>query len=147
MDILAGFDRDFSIKFVLVLQGFLVVFFVVSPLMGKLVHQSIAKASSMVLIVCTMLLIGNVIYMGMVYGIYRILPKGTIHQIVWAILSFATAFSLSILVGRYMSWMMSDNFNSAVWKQEYDDLTEVDMMPFDRRRKQEMARRKHSRHD
>jgi hypothetical protein len=147
MDIFAGIEGDFALKFVFILQGFLVIFFVVSPLLGKFVHQSIAKASSMVLIVCTMLLIGNVVYMGMVYGIYSILPKGAIHQIIWAILSFATAFSLSILVGRYMSWMMSDNFNPAVWEQEYDDLTEADMMPFDRRRKQEMTRRKHSRHD
>ena len=43
--------------------------------------------------------------------------------------------------------MMNPNFKSAIWVQEYEDLTEADMMPFDRRRKREMERRKQSRHE
>lgn len=146
MDAFAGLEEDFATKFALALQGFLVIFFVISPMMGKLIHHSIAKASSLVLIVCTMLLIGNLVYMGMVYVVYRLLPEGAIHEIVWSILSFGMAFSLSVLVGRYMNWMMSDNIEPAVWVKEYEDLTEADMMPFDRRRKQEMERRKQTGH-
>ena len=61
MDAFAEFESDLPLKFVLAMQGVLVIFFVVSPIMGKLIHYGIAKASSLVLIVCTMLLIGNVV--------------------------------------------------------------------------------------
>lgn len=147
MDAFAGLEDDIAVKFTFALQGILVMFFVVSPLMGKLIHHGVAKASSLVLVVCTMLLIGNLMYMGMVYIVYRLLPAGVIHQLIWIIMSFCASVSVATLIGRYMNWMMSDNFKAAVWTQEYEDLTEADMMPFDRRRKREMERRKQSRHD
>ena len=147
MDVFAGLEGDVATKFAFAVQGTLVVFFVISPMMGKLIWHGIAKASSLVLIVCTMLLIGNLVYMGMVYIVYRWLPEGAIHEIIWIVMSFSTSISLSLLLGRYINWMMNPNFKSAIWVQEYEDLTEADMMPFDRRRKREMERRKQSRHE
>lgn len=145
--IFPGLEGNLAVKFALVVQGVLVLFFVISPLMGKLIHQGIAKFSSLVLIVCTMFVVGNLSYMGMVYVIYRSLPPDIFNPFVWILLSFLVAFSLSLLVGRYMNWYLSDNFNRAIWTQEYDSLTDDEMMPFDRRRKEEMERRRCSRHD
>jgi len=142
-----GLQDDLATRVALAVQGFLILFFVISPLMGKLIHTGIDKFSSLVLIVCTMFIVGNLSYMGMVYAVYPLIPDGVIHPLAWITLSFFTAFSLSVLVGRYMNWYFSDNINPAVWVQEYEELTEADMMPFDRRRKREMERRKRSRHD
>jgi len=147
MDTFSNLQNDFALEIALAVQGILVIFFIISPLMGKLIHQGVAKFSSLVLIVCSMFIVGNLTYMGMVYGVYRLVPDGTIHPLLWITLSFFVAFSLSILVGRYLNWYFSDNFNPAVWVQEYEELTDADMMPFDRRRKREMERRKRSRHD
>ena len=142
MNPFTGLEDDTATKFAFAIQGILIIFFVVSPVVGKLLHKAVAKASSLVLIICTMLLLGNLIYMGMVYIAYPALPEGAIHEYVWIILSFGTAFSTSILVGRYMNWYLSDNFHGSIWAQEFENLAEEDMMPFDRRRKQEMERRK-----
>lgn len=147
MDAFAGLDNQIALELVLAIQGFLILFCVVSPLMGKLIHSGVAKFSSLVLIACSMFIIGNLSYMAMVYVIFPLFPANTIHPLVWIVISFFTAFSLAALTGRYMNWHFSDTFNPAIWVQEYDDLTEADMMPFDRRRKQEMERRKRSRHD
>ena len=147
MDAFANFEDNLGIQVALAFQGMLILFFFISPFVGGLIHRGIAKASSLVLIVCSMLLIGNLVYMGMVYVVYRLLPVGVIHPFVWIILSFATAYSLAVLIGRYLNWLMSDNYDPAVWVKEYEALSDADLMPFDRRRKQEMERRKRSRHD
>jgi hypothetical protein len=147
MDAFAGLEGEIATKFAFALQGTLVIFFVISPLMGKLIHHGVAKVNTQVLVVCTMLLIGNLTYMGMIYIVYPLLPQGAIHEIVWIMLSFSASCSLALLIGRYINWMLNDNLEPAVWVQEYENLTEADMMPFDRRRKREMERRKQSRHD
>ncbi|GEM_PF-2818751 len=147
MDAFTGLGNELVLQLAFAIQGFLILFCVVSPVMGKLIHIGVAKFSTLVLIVCTMFIVANLSYMGMVYVVYPTMPSQTFHLFVWIILSFLTALSLSALVGRYMNWFYSDNFNRAIWIQEYDALTDVDMMPFDRRRKQEMERRKRSRHE
>ena len=142
MDAFAQLEGDLASQVAFAFQGVLICFFIISPLAGKLLHKAVAKASSLVLIVCTMLLLGNLIYMGMIYVAYPALPEDAIHPYVWITLSFCTSFSATILIGRYMNWMLSDNIQAGIWTQEYDNLTEEDMMPYDRRRKQEMERRK-----
>lgn len=147
MDAFAGLESEAAQRFALALQGILVVFFVISPMMGKLLHQGVARYSSLVLVVCTMFIVGNLSYMGMVYIIYPELPPDSIPPLVWIMLSFLAAMSLSVLVGRYMNWFLSDKMDNTFYVKEYDNLSEADMMPFDRRRKREMERRKRSRHD
>ncbi len=147
MDAFAGLETELTLKIAIAFQGMLILFFFVSPLMGKLLHQGIAKFSSMVIVICSMFIVGNLSYMGMVYGVYQIVPHEVFSPTLWIILSFLVAFSLSLLVGRYINWYLSDNMDAAIWTKEYDNLTEADMMPFDRRRKREMDRRKRSRHD
>lgn len=139
-------NNNTAMQVVFAFQAMLIIFFVVSPVVGKLMHAAVAKASSLVLIVCSMILVGNLMYMGMVYVIYPIFPEGSIHPYAWIIMSFCCAFSVSILLGRYMNWMLSDNFNASIWADEYENLTEDDMMPFDRKRKREMKRRKRALH-
>lgn len=147
MDAFAGLETELAQKLAIAFQGMLILFFFVSPLMGKLLHYGIAKFSSIVIVVCTMFIVGNLSYMSMVYGLYQIVPHEAFSSTAWIILSFLVAFSLSLLVGRYINWYLSDNIDAAVWTKEYDNLTEEDMMPFDRRRKREMERRKRSHHD
>lgn len=142
MDAFFGLEDDLAFRVALGFQGTLVIFFMVSPLVGKMMHSAVAKVSNLVLIICTTLLVGNLIYMGMVYIGYPSLPDGTISNYVWIILSFCTAFSIAVLVGRYLNWYLSDNIQPGIWSQEFDNLADEEMLPFDRLRKREMERRK-----
>ena len=146
MNPFAGLESELATRIVFAMQGFLILFTVVSPIFGGLMHKAVAKASSLVLIVCTMLLVGNLVYMGMIYIAYPALPEDAIHPLIWIALSFCTAFSITVLLGRYMNWHLSDNFDAAIWTKEYDELTDEEMMPFDRKRKREMERRKRALH-
>lgn len=141
-----GLENDIATRLIFAMQGFLILFVVISPAIGKLMHQAIARASSLVLIVCTMILVGNLIYMGMIYVAYPALPDDAIHPYIWVILSFCTSFSITILLGRYLNWQLSDNFSAAIWTKEYEELTDDEMLPFDRKRKREMERRKRALH-
>lgn len=142
-----GLATQIALQFALAVQGVLVLFFVISPVMGSLIHRGVAKRSTLVLVVCTMIVIGNLVYMGMVYIVRQTIPQSVIPDLIWIILSFCTAFSISVLIGRYLNWLLGDHEIPAVWVREYEELSEADMMPFDRRRKREMERRKRSRHE
>ncbi len=147
MDQFSGLGNELALRFAFAVQGILVLFFVVSPLMGTMMHRGIAKRSTLVLVTCVMALLGNLIYMGMVHILRTSIPKTAISDFAWIILSFLTAVSLTWLVGRYLYWLLNDHFEPAAWVTEYEELTEADMLPFDRRRKQEMERRKRSRRE
>lgn len=143
----SGLGNELALKLALAVQGVLVLFFVVSPLMGGLIHRQVAKRSTLVMVVAVMALIGNLIYMAMVHIARRHIPETAISDFAWILMSFLTAFSISWLVARYLYWILSDNFYPAEWVREYEELTDEDMLPFDRRRKQEMERRKKSRRE
>lgn len=143
----SGLGNDLALRFALAVQGFLVLFFVISPLMGNLIHKGVARRSTQVLVVCVMALIGNLVYMMMVHLLRQFVPVTAISDFAWIVLSFLTAMSISWLIARYLHWLLSDNFELAPWVTEYEELTDADMLPFDRRRKQEMERRKRTRRE
>lgn len=142
-----GFQAmDLGAQVAIAIQFTLILFFVISPIMGYVLAQQIKDRTRLVIgagIGILIVLLSNV---GLTILLMRGLQVGTLPD--WAIilLSFAASGALGILVAKYIMWVMADP-GIPQWLTEGENRPYHELAPFEKRRRDEMARRKKIRGD
>jgi hypothetical protein len=140
-----GFQAlDIGAQVAFAFQMTLVLFFIVSPIMGFVLAQQIKSRTRLVIgmgIGILVVLVGNV---GLTLLLGRLLPAGTLPD--WAIvgLSFAGSGAAGMIVAKYILWVMADP-GVPQWLVEPDKRPYHELSPFEKRRHDEMKRRKAAR--
>ena len=131
----------FSLYIAFIVQATLILFFVVSPIVGMFMHRAIAQTSTLVLVVCVCFLVADVGAFALFFGIRSIADESVIGDVPLGILSIVASGVVGILLGRYISWHYRAGGKPAYLK----DVDEMEFLsPVDRRRKQHMKRKKRS---
>lgn len=140
-----GFQAmDLGAQVAFAIQMTLILFFIVSPIMGYFLAQQIKNRTRLVIgvgIGMLIVIVGNV---GLTLLLGRILPVGVLPD--WAIvmLSFAGSGAAGMIVAKYILWVMADP-GKPQWVIEEEQRPYEDMTPFERRRHEEMTRRRAAR--
>lgn len=87
---------------VIAVQGFFILFFVVSPLVGSVMHAQARRRKNSVLILGIMLLLFNLVFAGLTFILQRWVGDAALNQAI-AISSIAVALMVSVVVGWYLS--------------------------------------------
>jgi len=144
MDILtrlSGFDElDISARLALAVQGTLLLFFVVSPLMGMLMARLFEKAADALLAFSAAMLVVCCVSFAFNWFAQSIIPPDRLPP--WAVqaLSFAFSGALAGLVMRYIRWYTRPPQD--IWTLELEATPEEDLSIFDQRRLDWLARKK-----
>jgi hypothetical protein len=132
---------ELGAQLTIAIQFTLIIFFVISPIMGYIVAQQIKNRTRVVIgvgIGILVVLFGN---MGLTMLLMRALPVGTLPDWAIVLLSFAASGAMAIIVAKYILWVMADP-GTPQWLTESDSRAYHELAPFEKRRRDEMARRK-----
>jgi|GEM_PF-3250855 len=142
---LTGFQAlDLGAQVAYAMQATLILFFLVSPIMGFVLAQQIKNRTRLVIgagIGILIVLVGNI---GLTLLLGRLLPVGTLPD--WAIvmLSWAASGAIGMIVAKYIMWVMADP-GVPEWLTESEKRPYDELAPFEKRRREEMNRRKAAR--
>jgi hypothetical protein len=126
---------------VFAVQGTLILFFIVSPVMGYLLARSIQKRVNGVIAWCMgvmVILVGN---FGVSVLLRRVIPQEQLSDLALTLLCGAGSFAAGILLARYIVFFLADP-GKPQWVVEYENMPQEDMLPFERRKHMEVERRK-----
>lgn len=138
----AGLNTDdIGLRLAFAIQGTFILFFVVSPIMGYLFTRQIKNRTRVVIGVCLGMLMTILSNMGLNLLLLRLLPEGTLPDWGIALLSFAASGAIGMIVARYILWVMADP-GTPQWLKDDDTRSYDELAPFEKRRRDEMARRK-----
>jgi hypothetical protein len=143
---LNGQGMDIAERLVFAIQGTLILFFVVSPIMGYIIARQIKDRTRVVIGVCMGMLIVIVGNMGLNLLLLRLLPEGTLPDWAIALLSFAASGAIGMIVAKYILWVLAEP-GTPEWLKEDESRPYEELAPFEKRRRDEMARRKAIRGD
>ena len=142
---ISGFQgMEIGAQVAFAMQGTLILFFIVSPIMGYVMAQQIKSRTRLVIgpgIGVLIVLLGN---LGLTLLLGRILPIGTLPD--WGIvaLSFAASGAVAMIVAKYILWVMEDP-GVPQWLTESEKRPYHELAPFEKRRRDEVNRRKAAR--
>ena len=142
---LTGFQGlELGAQVAFAMQATLILFFLVSPIMGLVLAQQIKNRTRLVIgagIGILIVLVGNV---GLTLLLGRLLPVGRLPD--WAImlLSFAASGTGGMIVAKYIMWVMADP-GVPEWLTESEKRPYDELAPFEKRRRDEVNRRKAAR--
>lgn len=125
---------------VIAVQGFFILFFVVSPMVGSVMHAEARKRKNSVLVLGIMLLLFNLIFAGLTFVLQRWIGTPALNQAI-AISSVLLAALVSILVGWYLS--IYARRGPSLMEQELRYLASRDpasLAPFERQRMETLKR-------
>lgn len=132
---------NLSFQLALAVQGTFIIFFVVSPLMGYLLARGIKNRVNFVISWCAGMLLVLVGSFGLNLLLRRYIPVEILPDVAVSILSGVAAVAAGILLARYLVWWQADPGKPA-WVIAHDKMATDEMMPFEKRRRHEMERRK-----
>jgi hypothetical protein len=132
-------DIGFQVAFAF--QATLIIFFVVSPVMGYFLARGIKSRVNFVLSWCCGTLVTLVGSFGLSLLLRRSIPQENLPDVAIALLSGLASMATGILLARYLVWWLAEP-GKAAWVIEHDKLQTDELMPFEIRRRQEMERRK-----
>lgn len=140
-----GFQAlDLAGQVAFAMQATLFLFFIVSPIMGYVLAQQIKNRTRLVIgggIGVLIVLVGNV---GLTLLLGKILPLGTLPDWAIVLLSFAASGAAAMIVAKYILWVMADP-GIPQWLTESDKRPYHELAPFEKRRRDEVNRRKAAR--
>ena len=119
--------------------GFFLLFFVISPIVGMLIHRWIRKRATWVFIACVVTFLIQVLTIGLFY-ILRFRFFIPLPDIPLLLLCGTFALVASLLSGRYLAWWL-DGEEKSLLQVEFESLTEEEMLPFDHRKRAHLKRR------
>lgn len=125
-------------------QFTLVLFFVISPMMGYFIAQGVKNRTNFFIgwgIGVLIMLLGS---FGLSFLLRAAIPVDAMSDMVVGILSCVAAVAAGILLAKYIVWAMADPGKPA-WVVAHENLKDEDLLPFERRRKREEARRNRAR--
>lgn len=85
-------------------------------------------------------------YFGLNILLREVIPEAWMSNATIAGLSLAFSIAAAVLIGRFLEWYMREP-DKPQWVIEMENLEDDDMMPFDRKRKAYMERRKRNMHE
>lgn len=132
---------DMGARVALAVQGTLIIFFIVSPVMGFLLARGIQSRVNFVLSWCVGMFVTLVGGFGMNLLLRRAIPVETMSNLAITLLSAAASLAFGILLARYLTWWMGEPGKPA-WAIEQENIDPDEMMPHEKRRRDEMERRK-----
>ncbi len=122
--------------------GTLVIFFVISPIIGGVIARRLGRAYATTIITCSMMLVFSVTFV----GLHQILPSLSQLEPQSPIIfgaSLLASLTLALAVALLLRWHFTESPISLL-QQQQDQLT--DELPFERKRREWMARRAKSQH-
>lgn len=125
-------------------QFTLLLFFIISPIMGYLIAQGVKKRANFFIgwgIGVLIVLLGS---FGLSFILRQAIPATTLPETAVGLLSCMASIAAGILLAKYIVWVMGDP-GKAAWVVEHDALKEEELLPFERRRRAEEERRKKAR--
>ncbi|MCU0513853.1 MAG: hypothetical protein MUE40_14940 [Anaerolineae bacterium] len=134
-------QADLAAQVAFAIQGTLIVFFVVAPVLGWLLARGVARRANAVLAWCCAVLVVLVGSFGLNWLLRRAIPPAQLPDVAVHGLSLAAALASGLLLARYLLWLLAEP-GKAPWVIEHEQLQDDELLPFERRRKLEMARRK-----
>jgi hypothetical protein len=97
---------ELAVAAAIAVQAVMVMFFVISPLMGSVMWAGARKRKNSVLVLSLSLLIFNLTFVGLTFLLQRAINDSSLdHAITFS--SLAVAALLMFLSGRYLYWVMS----------------------------------------
>ncbi len=139
---LSGMDLGSQVAFAM--QGTLIIFFIVSPIMGYVLAQQIKNRTRLVIgggIGILIVLCGSI---GLTLLLIRLFPAGALPDWAVVLLSFAFSGAIGMMVSRYIMWVMADP-GTPQWLTESENRPYDELAPFEKRRRNEVNRRKAAR--
>lgn len=132
--------NDLAAQLAFAVQGFFVLFLVISPVMGYLMARQIANRTNQVIVWSVMVLLLNGVMMGGYVILRDHIPDEYLADWMLAALTSVGGASSSILVGKYLRWWLEPPGPSE-FEREFAQMKPEDMSPIDIRRQQEIERR------
>lgn len=121
------------------LSGTIVIYAVISPIMGYFIARAIKQKWVFTMVTACMILTFILAGVGLSYGLPRLLP-GVLTADQIAIISTAIAVGLSLSVAVYIRWYYTETDYRQLWLRELDSYE--DELPFERKRREYMERRR-----
>lgn len=131
---------QFAFHGVLALQATLILFFVVSPLMGMIIWRSTAKHYNRIMVLCFGVLITLLANIGINYLLRRLDSNKVMSDLAITVLSFIAAMALGIMLARGLAFFISPPGKPG-WVIEMENIPDHELSPFDEKRRLHMARR------
>lgn len=125
-------------------QGTFIVFFVISPIMGYLLARSIQSRVNGVIAWCAgvlVILLGN---FGVSMLLRRAIPPAQLPDFALTLLCGAGSVAAGVLLAKYIVYFLADP-GKPQWVIEYENMQKDELLPFERRKYQEVERRKRAR--
>lgn len=132
---------DISVRVAFAFQATLILFFIVSPVMGYLLSRSIHNRVNLVLSWCCGVLVTLLGGFGLSFLLRQAIPEDRLPDLAVGLLSGTGAVTFGILLARYITWWLAEP-GKAAWVIEHDNMPDDELMPHERRRREEMERRK-----
>jgi hypothetical protein len=130
----------FAVQFVLIL------FFIISPIMGYFIAQEVKNRVNFVLAwgVGVLVMLGG--SFALAYVLRGAIPLERVDNVLLGLLSGIAAVITGILLARFLTWWLRDP-ELPQWAQEQQNIAPADMTPVDRRRKAWLERKKRIRRE
>jgi len=129
---------------VVALQATLIIFFVVSPIMGLQLAKTVANRTNLVLSFCSGMLTTMIVSGGVTYWLGTIIPEERLSPNVILTLCTIGGICLGYLVARYLNWVLSDP-GEATWMSEFRHMIAQDGNAIDREKLYRMQQKKKKR--
>ncbi len=137
-------EGDLAAQVAFAFQFTLILFFVISPIMGYFIAQGVKTRANFFIgwgIGVLIVLLGS---FGLNFVLRQAIPVTILPDIAIGLLSSIASVASGILLAKYIVWVMGDP-GKAVWVIEHETLKEDELLPFERRRRAEEERRKKAR--
>lgn len=144
VDVLALDPVSLGAQLAVAVQGFFVLFFVVSPILGGIVARQVGKSSTAVMVWSIGFLVLVVVNFGLNFGLRLLLPISFLSNEAIAVLSSVSATALALLSARYAKNLFGE-YDDTFARQLHQKMIEEDMLPFDKRRQEWQKRREKAR--
>lgn len=132
-------------QLVLVVQSTLVIFFVVSPLMGAIMWRTISNRVNFVLAWSAGVVVVLLSNYALTDLLRRAIPESHLPALPRAIISASVSICIGLLLAVYIAWVTKAP-GMPIWVKEHEARSDEDLMPFEIRRREWMKRRDRSQH-
>lgn len=122
--------------------GTLIIFFIISPIIGGIIARRLGRAYAMTIITSSMMVVFSVTFVGLNQTLPDLTQLDARSPIIYGA-SLVAALSLALAVALFLRWHFTESPISLL-QQQQDQLT--DELPFERKRREWMARRAKSQH-
>jgi|GEM_PF-4451062 len=136
--------NEIAERLIFAVEAVLVLFFVISPIVGYIIARTIANRVNRLIVWCVMFLLVNVCANGGYAYFRERIPYERMPDISLIALMIVGAICIAMLVGKYLAWYLAPSGQSEL-EREFEEMTPEEMSPMDVRRKAEIERKRKQR--